>query len=318
MNHFDEEERPTIGMLLDIEHLYGEHEGRMGPLLMTLGIAALPILIYVYFSMWLFFPIWLFVPIEIVVIILVIMWIPGRMKYRMNIFRRQLYDEYASTASLMNIKTIHPDGCVEYVNGQILYLVCCFNGTCEDEVRRSVQVRNLLRTLLGDYVFDIYIHNITNMPALREYYDKASHFNKNESAKNFIKIIDYTLQLTQDYSMLQCTIYAVKGKRSDWKEIKTQIDIAVKSKVSNVYKTIYRVKEPLIINDIINRNVDSTINIEDLLRNKYATKDYDSSKVLAYDLPEDREIVQGRNRTVPIIPEAPSYGFHVAFEEASE
>ena len=38
----DKKEKPTIGMLLDIEHLYGEHEGRLGPVLLILCIAFKP------------------------------------------------------------------------------------------------------------------------------------------------------------------------------------------------------------------------------------------------------------------------------------
>ena len=218
--------KPTIGMLLDIEHLYGEHESRMGPLLMSLCLGGAPILIYVYFGMFEYIPIWIFAPIEVYIIIRVILKIQGRESYRMKIFKRQLYDEYSSTAQFVNIKTIHPTGCIEYVNGNIMFLVCCFNGTCEDEVRRSIDVRKLLVGLLGEYVFDVYIHNITISPELRDYYNKVSRFSKNDSAKNFIKIIDYTLSLTENTSLVQCTIFAIRGKKSDWKDIQHQITVA--------------------------------------------------------------------------------------------
>ena len=313
-NKYDEDnKKPTIGMLLDIEHLYGEHEGRLGPVIITLCLCCVPILFYVYFSLFNYIPIWLFIPFEILFSIRVVMKVPGREGYRVNIFKRRLYDNYTPTAKLMNIKTIHPDGCVEYINGNVMYIVCCFNGTSDDEVKRSIQLRKLLTSLLGDFIFFFFLTNVNSSPALRAYYDKVQAFNRNESAENFVKIIDHSLRMVEDGSMVQCTIYCVKGKRSDWKDIKTQIDIACTSTNARVYKSISRVSDPVVINEVLNRDIDSVINIEDLLRRKYKTGDYDTSRVLAYDLPDDKVIIQGKKRQEPIIPEAPKSSFHVKY-----
>lgn len=311
----EEKEKETIGMLLDIEHFYGEHEGRLGPWLMTLCLAGAPILFYVYLGLFTVIPIWLFVPVEIFFALRVIMKILGRESYRLELFRKQLNDDYTSTAKLLNTKIIHPDGCIEYLNGTIMYLVCCFNGTSESEVVRSVQLRKLIENMLGDYVCDTYIHNVTDSPALREYYNNVSSFDRNASARNFINIIDHNIELTEDTSVVQCTIYAIKGNKSEWKDIKTQIDATLKSRVAKCYKRIYRVSDPDTINQIFNRDIDSVINIEDLQRRKYATQNYDTSKVLAYDLPEDKEIIQGAANQKPIIPEAPKSSFHVVYKE---
>lgn len=305
-----EKKKETISMLLDIEHLYGEHESRLAPLLISLCLAGAPILIYVYFGLFEYIPVWLFAPIEVFVAVRTILKVQGRESYRMKIFKRQLYDEYSTTAQFMNIKTIHPDGCIEYVNGNIVYLVCCFNGTCENEVRRSVDVRKLLVSLLGDYIADIYVHNITISPELREYYKRVSRFDKNDSARNFIKIIDYTLSLTENTSLVQCTVFAIRGKRSDWKDISTQIKLAVNSKVAKVYKTIYMANNPDEISDILNRDIDTTVQTQDLLRVKYATQDFGTSKVLAYDLPDDKIVVQGKAAVKPIIPKQTNSSFH--------
>ena len=66
----------------------------------------------------------------------------------------------------------------------------------------------------------------------------------------------------------------------------------------------------------MNRNSDSVINVPDLLRRKYATQQYDTSKVLAYDLPDDQEIVQGQGARVVVIDDkAPKKSFHQNYEE---
>ena len=306
----------TIGMLLDIDHLYGEHEGRMGPLLMALLISAAPPLFYIYFGLFLMIPIPLFAFIDIIFTARVFMILVGREKYRVQMYRKQLDDEYMSTASLLNIKTIHPDGCIEYISGRIAYLVCCFNGTAEDDIQRSIQLRKFLETMLGDFEFDTYIHNVVESPALRGYYDDVAKFSKNKAAVNFIDIIDHSIELTKNTSLVQCTIYAIKGRKSDWRMIRNQIDAALNSRASRCYKAAYRVNDPDEIQEILNRNIDSVINISDLLRRKYATSKYDSSKVLAYDLPADKEIIQGQGAQIRVVDDVPiTKGFHMSYEE---
>lgn len=313
-NYNDEQEIPKIGMLLDVGQLYGEHEGRLGPWMCALAMGAAPILLFVYFNLFQIIPLWIAIPVFIFIAIRAVMIFPGREGYRVELFKKQILSDYMSTADLLNIKTIHPDGCIEYLNGKIQYLVVCFNRTTEDTVRRSVQIKKLLLTMMNDCEFDIYIHNINDSPALRNYYKKVSNFNKNEAAKNFVQMIDHMITLTENTSNVQCTIFAIKGSRSDWKNIRTSIDTACSSKVARCYKSISRVNDPDVINEVLNRDVDSVINISELLRHKYATKDYATSKVIAYDLPEDQEIIQGKAAVNPVIKSTKSTGFHTKYK----
>ncbi len=312
----DELNEETIGMLLDIEHLHGEHEGRLGPLLSTMLICAAPVLLFIYTGAYVILPIPVFIVFEVILSLRTVMIILGRERHRVKQFKKQLNDDYTNTADLMNIRTIHPDGCVEYTNSKIIYLVCCFNGTSDDEIQSSIQLRRLLENMVVDYEFDVYIHNVNDSPALRDYYNKIKNFAHNDSARNFINIIDHTIKLTGDTSLVQCTIYAIKGYRSDWKTIKTQIDAALNSKVARRYKTMYRVSDVSLINEILNRNIDSTVPVNDLIRRKYSTQQYSSSKVLAYDLPEGVEIVQGLGTAKPVVNDvAPKKSFHIEYKE---
>ena len=311
----ENKETPTIGMLLDIESYYGDHEGRLAPVIATLCACGAPILIYFYFSLFLYLPWFIFIPLELIWSIWIIALIPGRQGYRLQRFRTQLYDEYTAAAELMNIKTIYEDGCIEFVNGVIMYLVVCYNGTIEDQVQHSVQLRRFLDALVGDNQFDIYLHNITDSPALLDYYDKIKIFGRNESADNFIDIIDHNIKKIEDNSMVQCTIYAIKGRRSDWKDIKLQIDTACKSKTARVYKSVSRVEDTAVISDIINRNITTVINIDELTRKKYATQNYGSSKVLVYDLKPDEVVIQGEKSAEPVIKEPVKNSFHTVFKE---
>ena len=310
----DEKEYPVIGMLLDIVNLYGEHEGRMAPWIYVLCIGCAPALIYVYFSLWTTIPLWVFIPANIFLIIRLIMKFPGREKYRIEIYKRQLNDKYVPAADLMNIKLIHPNGCIEYLDGTVAYIVNTFNGTVDDKVQRSVQLRKLLDMMTLNREYDIYIVNVNDSQTLRDYYRKVNTFNRNTSARNFIKMIDHTIKLTNNSSLVQCTIFYIRGRKSDWKDIKHQIDTAIGSRLSRCFKTIYRVTDPDEINAILNRDCDSVINTEELMRKKYATEEYSSSKVLAYDLPDDQVIIQGKANENPVLPDPPKKSFHVEYK----
>lgn len=311
----DEREQATIGMLLDIEHLYGGHESRMGPIIAVIAIGCVPPLIYVYYAMWTFFPLWLFIILDVVLTIEAALIIPGKQKERVAKFKKQLYSDYSEPANLLNVKTIHPDGCVEFINGTIHYYVCCFNGTNDDDVRRSVQLRKLLANMIGDFEYDTYIVNIDDSPALRDYYKKVATFNKGDAAVNFVHIIDHNLDLVENSSIVLCTIYDIRGSRSDWKVMSNQIDTALGSRLARCYKTIHRVKSADEVNAILNRDSDTVINISDLLRKKYATQQYSTSKVLAYDLPDDKVIIQGGSNVKPVVPEHTPQSFHKVWKD---
>lgn len=311
----EEKEVQKIGMLLDIANLYGEHEGRLAPWLYALGLGLGPTLVYVYLQLFLVIPFWLWVPINVFWFLRMIMIFPGREKHRVRIFKRQLNDEYMESANLMNIKVIHPDGCIEYINGQIMYLVSCFNGTIDNDVNSTIQLRKMLESMTTGYAYDIYIHNINDSQSLRDYYNKVNKFAHNQSASNFIHMIDHSIKITNEGSMVLQTIYAIRGTKSDWKNIKSQIDSTLNSRVSRRYKNVYRVSDPDEISAIFNRNTDTIIDISALMRKKYATSEYATSKVLAYDLPDDKVIVQGEENQNPVLPEQTPQSFHVVYKE---
>lgn len=308
---------PTIGMLLDIEHLYGEHEGRLSPILTSLLLALAPALFYVYFGWFELIPVWLFAPINAIIAARVVMIIPGRENYRLANYRKRLYDDYTSAASLMRIKTIYPDGFVEYVNGKCFYAVKCYNGTCENIIQRSQMLRKFLLSMAGDYEFDVYILNENNTSAIRRYYKTVNRFGKNTASMNFTKIIDMLSTKTRDKSMVQCTVFVVKGSRSDWKQIRIQIDGAINSQMAKAFKRVYRVTSLDELHDIIDRDIDTSVNIDDLLRAKYKTGEYYTSRVVAYD-PVD-EVVIGKDPmgqpTEPVVVEKKRSSFHVAYSE---
>lgn len=306
--------KKTIAMLLDIEHLYGEPEGRLAPVLTTILLCLAAPLFYVYFGAFTIIPIWLFAPIAVIIAIRVALLILGRENYRLEIYRRRQNDEYINSSTLMQIKQVHPDGCVEYINGKIFYAVCCYNGTIEDDIKHTQMLRKFLNTLFGDYNVDTYILNMNSTEPLRQYYSKTHKFGRNTAGRNFVKIIDNSVKMTKDNSMVQCTVYCIKGVRSDWKAIKTQVDAAIRSSSAKCFKSVYRVKAPEELQEIINMDADTSVNIEDLIRRRYKSGEYDSSRVIAYD-PEEVVVIQEKAEQPPKQINKNKNGFYVSYKE---
>ena len=285
-----EEEKPTVGMLLDPDNFNGDHEGRMGPWIKFFAIALSPILLYVYFF-WGLLPLWIFIPIAVIYVIRIAMITLGREKERVIQYKKQLNDEYASTYDLVLIKTLHPDGCCEYMGNKVAYFIVSTNKTSYDSVVWSQEVTQFLKLLTARYNVDVYVQNITEVRALEERYRGVKLFADQSVAKDFIDIIDHNRSQVYSNSLLTRTIYVVSGPRSEWEDIKKCCNAAVHSTVARIFKNVH-VAEDLEVNEILSRDINGLINLPELMQQKYCTKQYFGSKVLAYDDEDIEEEVE--------------------------
>lgn len=282
-------------MLLDIDNFYGEHEGRLGPTLKFLLIGGGPVLLWVYTGFWvppfLFFPLWVVWLIRVGLITL------GREKDRLVQFRKQINDEYASIYELLNIKTVHPDGCIEYVNGTVGYAVVAVNGTTYDPTTRAQRIHSFISLFGNDYDTDIYIQNITDMKSLEERYDKVKLFVDADAAKDFIDIIDHNRKVVYSQSKLTRIVFVVKGRKSDWTDIRDNCKMAVYSGPAKAFKEV-KIARREDIQEILNTDIRGVVDLDALLQRKYATHQYYGSKVLFFDEKpvEERDVVEKEER----------------------
>lgn len=311
--------KETIPFLLDIEHFYGQSEGRLTPFIFTIGVGAAPALLYVYFGLFNYIPIWLFVPFNIIVLIRAAMIILGREPYRLDMYRRSLYDDYIETANLVNIRTIHQnpgqEGLVEYTNGTIAYYVLAYNGTIQNDDQHAIMVKRLLDSMVGDHAFDTHILNDNQVSNLYDYYQKIKNFDKNEAAANFIKIIDYCRNMAQSKSMIQAICFVIKGNKSEWIEMRTGINNALLSNDAKAFKSIKLLTTDEEISAIINRDADTIVNINELLRRKYRTGDYGDSKVLKFNVTDNDVIHLGKKPEELLLPKTHKQSFHIKYKE---
>jgi len=315
--------KETIPFLLDIEHFYGQSEGRLTPFILTITIGGAPAVLYVYFGLFNVIPLWLFIPFNLLVLIRAAMIILGRESYRLDMYRRSLYDDYIGTANLVNIRTIHSgnpnapsdqDGLVEYTNGTIAYYLLAYNGTIQNDDQHAISVKHLLESIIGDRPFDIHVLNDNQTSNLYEYYKKIQNFEKNEAATNFVKIIDYCRNEAMTKSMIQAIVIVLKGKKSDWKEMSVSIKNALASNDAKAFKSLKLLTTDDEIGAIINRDTDTIVNINELLRRKYRTGDYGDSKVLKFNATNKETIHLGVKPEEALLPKSQKSTFHVRYD----
>jgi hypothetical protein len=304
--HNRDEDYETIAMLLDVDHFYGEGQGRLAPVIIFLLIGLLPLLLYVYYGVYLFIPLRIFLPIFVIYFIRVWMKTLGHENARLEHFKKTLHDEYSDINELVRIKTIHSDGGVEYIDGVFCYVIVLYNKTLNDESVRGPILEKFLSQAIGTFDNDIYSQNIIESRTLATRYSRIKLFTNSDAARDFIDIIDHNRGIIQKSSLLTRTVLVIKGRRSDWKDIKANIDAALKSNSAKIFKTSYVVQEEEEINSIISRDVDGNINISSVLSTKYKTGNYRGSKVVSYDslnVAEEEHIMED------------TMGFHVKYEE---
>lgn len=306
MRKNNEQDLPKVAMLLDIDHFYGESEGRLGPIIIFLCIGLAPVLLYLYFGLYYFVPLWLFIQFNIIWFIRWAMIIPGDEKTRLANFKKQLNDVYAAMYELLRIRMIHPDGCIEYLNGEVAYMVVTYNATSSDDVKRSMQIRKFQSIMLDDRSYDINVQNITTMDALENRYEKVQFFTDAEVAQDFIDIIDHNINIVQTSSLLTRTIYYIKGRRSDWKIMSESIDAAINSNHAKVFKSVYKVTSKDEIEKILSRDVYGVVRFDDMIMKKYCTKEYHKSHVICYDDVDTTNSIEEIRE---------DEGFHILFRE---
>lgn len=277
MNH---EEDRLVTMLLNIDSFYGESEGRLGPTIKMLLIGLAPLLAWVWFGF--FIPLWLFWPLEVIWFIRVAMITLGREKQRLAQFRRQLHDDYSASSELLNIKNIHADGCVEYTDGHVAYVMVAANGTSTDPLARSKTLRNFFAMLGKRFDLDIYVQNITEMKSLEERYNNVKLFVDQDAAKDFIDIIDHNRQVVYSESRLVRVCIVVKGRKSDWTEIRDNCKMACNSAAARAFKYVHIASKEE-VGEILNTDIRGFVDTDKILQQKYATHQYFGSKVLFFD-----------------------------------
>lgn len=272
--------KETINMLADIDHFYGQSEGRLMPWLLTLGMSGFPVVIYFYYFYG-FVPLWVFAIPWVFFTMRAVMIIPGREKERKKNFYKIKNDLYTSTADQSNVKTIHEDGCIEFLNGEICYCIQTYNGTIMDDIAWTQKVTGFIEKV-KDFDHDIAIHNIEETSTLEERYKNIKVFKESSYAQDYIDIIDHNRKLVIVSTMLLRTTFIVRSTKLHYTELRNTVQEAISLQNAKAFKII-KVADKKEAEELCSRDIGGYINSSELLERKYFTGTYYGSKVIGVD-----------------------------------
>lgn len=283
-----EDERPKIQMLLDIENIFGESTRGLGQLVLTLCLCLVPPAFIGYTALYLYVPWQILLVVCLVFAIRVVLVVMGHESQRVKNFKKQRDDVYSLTDDMVNIRRIHPQGCVEYVNGNIGFFIVTYNSSSNETLEKSKQIDRFISLAVGKHAFDIYVQNDVSTDHLDNKYNNVTLFGDDEAANAFMEIIDYNREVVRSSSTLTRNIIFVRGSKYQWKEIVNDIQTALTSESARVFRQCYLATDREEIENIISRDINGYIDLDKLLQRKYYTGNKHGSKIISYDF-EDRE-----------------------------
>lgn len=280
----DEHELEDLGMispLVDIDNYFGVSSKRMLPVILMGVVAFIPCIIYAQFLIQI-------MSIKVFLILFTIWmtrWsliIIGEEPKRLAQFKRQIAEVYASAQELMMIKTIHNDGLIEYMNGRVKYLIVVENGSEMDSEVVHSRFYSFIKGLSSSYVPDIYIQNMVGETTLEGRYSKLQFDTSSNASKAYLSIIDFNVELEKNFSLVVRTVFAVKGRRGDFLDMKEKISGELATANVNIFRDLH-IAEKDEVGDIIGRDLLMNINFLKLNREKYKTDDYRGCEVIGFD-----------------------------------
>lgn len=283
-----EDERPKIQMLLDIENIFGESTRGLGQLVLTLCLCLIPPAFIGYTALYLYIPWQILLAVCLVFAVRVVLVVMGHESQRVKDFKKQRDDVYSLTDDMVNIRRIHPQGCVEYVNGNIGFFIVTYNSSSNETLEKSKQIDRFINLAVGKHAFDIYVQNDVSTDHLDNKYNNVTLFGDDEAANAFMEIIDYNREVVRSSSTLTRNIIFVRGSKYQWKEIVNDIQTALTSESARVFRQCYMATDREEIENIISRDINGYIDLDKLLQRKYYTGNKHGSKIISYDF-EDRE-----------------------------
>lgn len=294
-------DKPKIQMLLDIENIFGESTRGLGKFVITLLVALTPPLLIGYTSMYMFVPWQILVVFCLIWAIRAAMIILGDERARLRDFKKQRDDVFAATKDMVRVRTIHPNGCVEYTTGNVAFFIVTYNDSSKDTVAKSRQIDRFINLAVGRQPFNIYIQNITETDQLDNKYNNVTLFSDMEAAEAFMEIIDFNRAAVADSSTLTRNIISVCGPKYQWKQILSNIQSALDSEASRVFRTAYLVTDEEEIENIMSRDVDGNVDLVEMMQKKYYTGQTFGSKVISYDYKDKKRAAEKRKEEEPTV-----------------
>lgn len=275
------EQKDKINILLNPDNFYGKHTGGLGRILLFCVAACAPFLVYtmllINFIPFRFFLI-PFIPYCIKMFLITV----GREKQKMESFKKRLNDQYSSSKELIKFSDVHEDGCIEYQNGVICYIIQAYGFSYMSDNQYSKDLEGFLSRITSQYEVDVYGHLVTGeLDTTQEDLEGLRVYEDGEFMKERLEFYKYQDKYTDENSKLYRLNFVVRSYKTQWGKLSKYLNNLVKSEYVSVFDQCHICnKEEAIA--VMSRDATIFIDVGEMLRTSHNSENYYGSKILYY------------------------------------
>lgn len=270
-----------MNTLLNIDTAFGEYEGHVMPLIITIAIAATPILVWLFLLQGTPIRFWYVLVFDVLLTARMALKILGKENEKLKFWRQQRADEYRSADELVHVKQLHEDGLIEYDTGKVAYIIVGYPKAYLTDDKLSVEMEKFMNEL-DMWNWDCSLYNTVDeillsddLPLLKRYTDK-------EVISERIDFYDYQDEWSRTHTGLYSYVFLVQAQKYDWKRMKNHLEELVSSELSSAFNSL-RICNYDECCELFNRDVCAYIDINKMLTKKYDNDQFFGSEVLWHD-----------------------------------
>lgn len=279
--------KDTMNTLLNIDTIFGEYQGKVLPIVLTIAAAAAPLLGWLFLLQGTFIKFWMICVFDLLwtgrwALILI-----GNEKEKMKFYDQQRKDEYKSADELIHITHVHEDGLIEYDGGFVSYILSGFPKGYLSDARLSTEFEQFMDEL-DIWDWDLYLVNAVDELLCTEELPKLARYTDTQVLEERIEFYSYQDEWSRTHSGLYKYVFLVKASKYNWKKLKSHLTELVSSDVASCFNEI-KICGYDECHEQFNRDICGFVDTQKMLIKKFDNEQYYDSKVLWYDdnVPEE-------------------------------
>ena len=284
--------KDNINTLLNIDSVFGEYEGRVLPIVLTIGCAAFPLLFWLFMLQGTFIKFWWVCVFDALFTGRMALIILGKEKEKLRFYEQQKNDEYKSADELLHVNYVTEDGLIEFDNGRVGLIVEGYLREYLTDDKLSVDMENFMNELdNGGWQWDMVFHNTVDELLCEDSLPNLKRYTDNTIIQERISFYAYQDEWARTHSGLYKIIFLVTCPKYNWKKLRAHLEELVSSEIAlNLFNEISVCGYDSVL-DNFNRDICGYADLNKMLVQKYDNDEYYASKVLWYDNDVPEELI---------------------------
>lgn len=284
--------KDNINTLLNIDSVFGEYEGRVLPIVLTIGCAAFPLLVWLFMLQGTFIKFWWVCVFDVLFTGRMALIILGKEKEKLRFYEQQKNDEYKSADELLHVNYVTEDGLIEFDNGRVGLIVEGYLREYLTDDKLSVDMENFMNELdNGGWQWDMVFHNTVDELLCEDSLPNLKRYTDNTIIQERISFYAYQDEWARTHSGLYKIIFLVTCPKYNWKKLRAHLEELVSSEIAlNLFNEVSICGYDSVL-DNFNRDICGYADLNKMLVQKYDNDEYYASKVLWYDNDVPEELI---------------------------